>query len=145
MERVRFLIITVMIVILLTHHCSDSNIAHTLLLLLLFGVRCARPEESENTLSVQRPKPHTTNPWKEEEDKIVGDKKERADHANRKVLAQLQQTGIQPKRWSRQNTTARRGARTSAVFFFKKEESYPMGQCHHRNPDPAGAASPPVT
>ena len=60
----------------------------TLLLLLLFGVRCARLEESENTLSVQRPQPHTTNPWKEE-DKIVGDKKERADHANRKALALL--------------------------------------------------------
>ena len=54
-----------------------------LLLLLLFGVRCARLEESENTLSVQRPQPHTTNPWKEE------DKKERADHANRKALALL--------------------------------------------------------
>ena len=27
----------------------------------------------------------------------------------------------------------------------KKEKTYPMGQCHHRNPDPAGAASPPVT
>ena len=32
------------------------------------------------TLSVQRPQPHTTNPWKEEKDKTVGDKKERADH-----------------------------------------------------------------
>ena len=31
--------------------------------------------ESENTLSVQRPQPHTTNPWKEEKDKTVGDKK----------------------------------------------------------------------
>ena len=27
----------------------------------------------------------------------------------------------------------------------KKEETFPMGQCHHRNRDPAGAASPPVT
>ena len=40
-----------------------------------FGVRCARPGESEDTLSVQRPQPHTTNPWKEEKDKTVGDKK----------------------------------------------------------------------
>ena len=47
-----------------------------------FGVRCARPGESEDTLSVQRPQPHTTSPWKEEKDKTVGDKKERADHAN---------------------------------------------------------------
>ena len=60
-----------------------------LLLLLLLGVRCERPGESKNTLSVQRPQPHTTNPWKEKEDKIVGDKKERADHANRKELALL--------------------------------------------------------
>ena len=60
-----------------------------LLLLLLFGSRWARPEESENTLSVQRPQSHTTNPWKEEKDKTAGDKKERADHANRKALALL--------------------------------------------------------
>ena len=53
------------------------------------GVRCARPGESENTLSVRRPQPHTTNPLKEGKDKIVGDKKERADHANRKALAQI--------------------------------------------------------
>ena len=59
-----------------------------LLLLLLFGVRCARPGESENTLSVHRPHPHTTNRRKED-DKTVGVKKERADHANRKALALL--------------------------------------------------------
>ena len=60
----------------------------TLSLLLSFGVRCAKPGESENTLSFQTPQPHTTNPWKEEEeDKIVGDTKETADHANRKALA----------------------------------------------------------
>ena len=46
--------------------------------------------ERVRTLSVQRPKPHTANPWKEEEeDKIVGDTKERADHAKRKALALL--------------------------------------------------------
>ena len=28
------------------------------------------------TLSVQRPQPHTSNPWKEEKDKTIGDKKE---------------------------------------------------------------------
>ena len=57
-----------------------------------FGVRCARPGESEDTLSVQRPQSHTTNLWKGEKDKTVGDKKERAesaDHANRKALAPL--------------------------------------------------------
>ena len=45
--------------------------------------------ERVRTLSVQRPQPHSTNPWKEEKDKTVGDKKERADHANRKALALL--------------------------------------------------------
>ena len=45
--------------------------------------------EIVRTLSVQRPQPHTTNPSKEEEDKIVGDKKERVDHANRKAMALL--------------------------------------------------------
>ena len=59
------------------------------LLLLSFGVRCARIGESENTLSVQRPQPHTTNSWMEEEDKIVGDIKEKVDHANRKALPLL--------------------------------------------------------
>ena len=34
--------------------------------LLLFGVNCARPEASENTVSVQRPQPQTNNPWKKE-------------------------------------------------------------------------------
>ena len=48
------------------------------------------PRESENTPSIQKPQPHTTNRWKEEEeDKIVGDTKERADRANSKALALL--------------------------------------------------------
>ena len=51
-----------------------------LLLILLYGVRGARPLESENTLLVQRPQPHTTNPWKEEKDKTIGDKKERGKY-----------------------------------------------------------------
>ena len=45
--------------------------------------------ERVRTLWVERPQPHTTNPWKEEKDNTVGDKKERADHANRKTLALL--------------------------------------------------------
>ena len=45
-------------------------------------------ERAINTLSVRRPQPHTTNQLKEEKDKI-GDKKERAYHANRKALALL--------------------------------------------------------
>ena len=47
----------------------------TVLLLLLFGVCRAKPGESENTLSLQRPQPHTTNPLKKEKDKTVRDKK----------------------------------------------------------------------
>ena len=57
------------------------------LLLLLFGVRCARPGESENTLSV--PRPQQNQPMEGEEDKIVGDTKERADHENRRALGLL--------------------------------------------------------
>ena len=45
--------------------------------------------ERVRTLSVQRPQPHTTNPLKEEKYKTVGDKKERAGHANRKALTLL--------------------------------------------------------
>ena len=56
-----------------------------LLLLLLIGVRCARPGDSENTLSVQRPQPHTASPWKEEKDKTVGDKKERGKKDNENI------------------------------------------------------------
>ena len=65
-----------------------------------FWVRCAGPGESEDTLSVQRPQRHTTNPWKDEKDKTVGDKKERADHANRKALALL----LKPASPTRSNT-----------------------------------------
>ena len=59
-----------------------------LLLLLLIGVSFARPVESVNTLSVQRPQPDPTYPWKEQRDKTVGDKKE----------AQIMPTG---KHWLR--------------------------------------------
>ena len=60
-----------------------------LLLLLFWSPLCKAGKRVEDTLSVQRPQPHTTNPWQEEKDKTVGDKKERADHANRKALALL--------------------------------------------------------
>ena len=98
-----------------------------------FGVRCARPGESEDTLSVQGPQPHTTNPWKEEKDKTVGDKKERADHANRKALAlllkpasptpsNLRITNIVPKRH-------REGHKASAILrnpTTRRREQVPM-------------------
>ena len=51
------------------------EIALLLLLLLLFGVRCARPGESENTLSVQT---SHNQPMEGRKDKKVGEKKERA-------------------------------------------------------------------
>ena len=37
---------------------------------------CARVGDSENNQLIRRPEPHTTNPWKTEKDKIVGDKNE---------------------------------------------------------------------
>ena len=67
-------------------HALQSYIKHALLCYYYyyyFGVRCAKPGVSEDTLSVQRPQPYTTDPWKEEKYKLVGDKKEEADHANR--------------------------------------------------------------
>ena len=74
----------------LANHDTVEFAFSQLLLLLLFGVSCARPGESEDSLSVQRPQPHTTNTWKEEKDKIVGVKKERADQANMKTLGALE-------------------------------------------------------
>ena len=41
-----------------------------LLLLLLFGIRCARPGASENTLLVQRPQLHTTKTYGRNKKKI---------------------------------------------------------------------------
>ena len=58
------------------------------LLLLLFGVRCGRPGESENTYQYEDHNP-TQPPMEGRKYKIVGDRKERADHANRKTLALL--------------------------------------------------------
>ena len=99
-----------------------------LLLLLLFGVRCARPGESENTLSVERPQPHTTNPWKEEKDKTVGDKNERADHANKKTLALLLKPAS-PKTSNTGSLRDREGHKASAILkspTTMKRERVPM-------------------
>ena len=63
---------------------------HTHIIIIIIILESAvQGRERVRTLSVQGPQTHTTNPWKEEKDKTVGDKKERADHANRKALAQL--------------------------------------------------------
>ena len=80
--------IIIIIIIKLFYHGICSTILLLLLLLLLFWSPLCKAG-SEDTLSVQRPQPHTSNPWKEEKDKTVGDKKERADQANRKALALL--------------------------------------------------------
>ena len=63
-----------------------------IVLLLLFGVRCARPEVSENTLSVQRPQPHTTNPWKEKKEKTVGDKKRKSRSCQQESIGSALET-----------------------------------------------------
>ena len=60
-----------------------------IIIIIIILESAVQGRERVRTLSVQRPQPHTTNPWKGEKDKTVGDKKERADHANRKALALL--------------------------------------------------------
>ena len=45
-----------------------------IIIIIIYRPLC-KAGESEDTLSVQRPQPYTTNPWKEEEDKIVKSKK----------------------------------------------------------------------
>ena len=73
--------------------CSTSSTVVMLLLLLItIEVRCARPGESENTLSVQRPQPHTTNPWKEEKVKIVGDKKRKGRFCQQESIGSALET-----------------------------------------------------
>ena len=57
-----------------------------------FGVRCARPGESEDTLSVQRPQPQTTNPWKEEKDKTVRDKKRKSRSCQQESIGSALET-----------------------------------------------------
>ena len=82
---------------------------------------------------MQRPQPHTTNPWKEKEgDKIVGDTKERADHANRTALALL----LKPANPTPSNTRSLRliqrdteGHKASAILrspTTKRRERVPM-------------------
>ena len=60
----------------------------TIIIIIIWSRLCEAGREWD-TLSIERPQPHAANPWKEEEDKIVGDTKERTDHANGKALALL--------------------------------------------------------
>ena len=72
--------------------CSKASLNVTLISeasIIIILESAVQGRERVRTLSVLRPQPHTTNPWKEEKDKTVGDKKERADHANRKTLTLL--------------------------------------------------------
>ena len=59
-------------------------------------------------------------------------------------LATLQQIGKLPKTKELPKYHSESMARTSAILL-KKEETFPIGQCHHVNPDPRAAVSPPVT
>ena len=65
---------------------------HIIIIIIIILESAVQGRGRVRTLSIQRPQPHTTNPWKEEKDKTVGDNKERADHANRKALTLLCQT-----------------------------------------------------
>ena len=79
--------------------------------------------EKMKTLSVQRPQPHTTNPRMQEKDKTVGDKKERADLANRKALALL----LKPASPTPSNTGSLRPSKETqrgAQSFCDTEKSY---------------------
>ena len=69
--------------------CYILHYISEILFIIIILESAVQGRERVRTLSVQRPQPHTTNPGKEEKDKTVGDKKERADHANRKAFALL--------------------------------------------------------
>ena len=69
---------------------ANINKTQVIIIIIIIILESAvQGRERVRTLSVQRPQPHTTNPWKQEKDKTVRDKQERADHANRKALALL--------------------------------------------------------
>ena len=57
------------------HHIFTVNIVIQFLIIIIILKSAVQGRERVRTLSVQRPQPHTTNPWKEEKDKTVGDKK----------------------------------------------------------------------
>ena len=63
--------------------CSPAD---TFFIIIIWSPLCKAGREWEHSISLKT-STRKTNPWKEEEDKIVRDKKERADHANRKALA----------------------------------------------------------
>ena len=67
----------------------ESGQEARILQIIIFISKLESAVQGWDTLSVQRPQPHTTNQWKEEKDKTVGDKKERGDHVYRKALALL--------------------------------------------------------
>ena len=62
---------------------------HVYLIIIIILESAVQGRARVRTLYQSKDPNHTTNPWKEEKDKTVGDKKERADHANRKALALL--------------------------------------------------------
>ena len=74
----------------LDHLLHDQKLL--LLLLLFWSPLCKAGREWGHSISPKTPTPHN-QPWKEEKDKTVRDKKERADHANKKVLVLLLKPG----------------------------------------------------
>ena len=65
--------IIAMVVPVQHHYCDGDPCAVHLVLLLKLST--ARSREYENSVSVRRPQPHTTNQWKDKNEKIVGETK----------------------------------------------------------------------
>ena len=75
-----------------------------------------------------KPQPHTTNPWREDKDKTVGGKNERADHDNRKALA-LQSNTIKHRVTKIVPKRHREGHKASAILrspTTRRRERVPM-------------------
>ena len=71
---------------------QENNSTNNNIIIIILSPQCKARREREHSISPKKTNPHTTNPWKEEKDKTVGDKKERADHSNRKAMALLLKT-----------------------------------------------------
>ena len=54
-----------------------QNVGSIIIIIIIKLESAVQGRERVRTLSVGRPQPHTTNPWKEEKDKTLGDKKEK--------------------------------------------------------------------
>ena len=140
--RLRLLLVCIwdLFTLVLIINLFDQSIfyvfCHGHLFIIIILESAVQGRERARTLSVKRPQPHTTNPWKEEKDKTVGDKKERADHANRKVLALL----LKPASPTPSNTWSlrsfqkdREGHKASAVLKSHNEEARTSAYEQHKH------------